>query len=61
MVKKLIPYEVDRKGYHLTLESVPARVCGQCGEPYFDEKEVDEIQNTLKIMDERTGNLAVEP
>ncbi len=51
MVKKSIPFQVYRKGYYLTLNSVPAWVCPQCGEPYFEETEVDAIQHALKMLD----------
>lgn len=59
MVKQSIPFQVDRKGYHLTLDSVPAWVCIQCGEPYFEEIEVDAIQHALKMLDEETEKIAV--
>ena len=38
---------VDRKGYHLSLDAVPAWVCAQCGEPYFEGREVDSVQRLL--------------
>ena len=38
-----IPFHIDRKGVHLSLASIPAWVCQQCGEPYFEESEVDSI------------------
>jgi YgiT-type zinc finger domain-containing protein len=56
---KAAPFQVDRKGYHLTLEAVPAWVCRQCGEPYFEEREVDRIQDVIRQMDQRTEELAV--
>ena len=33
MKKDVAPFHIDRKGYHLSLDAVPAWVCGQCGEP----------------------------
>ncbi len=59
MEYKTTPFQIDRKGYHLMLDAVPAWVCTQCGEVYFEEKEVDTIQGVLKTLDERTGRLAV--
>ncbi|MEW6675502.1 MAG: type II toxin-antitoxin system MqsA family antitoxin [Nitrospirota bacterium] len=53
MEKATVAYTVDRKGYHLFIEKVPAYVCSQCGEKYFDEKEVDAIQNMLKTLEEK--------
>lgn len=52
------PFHIDRKGYHLSLEAVPAWVCGQCGEPYFEEREVKSIQRLLVQLDKQTSSLA---
>jgi YgiT-type zinc finger domain-containing protein len=52
------PFHVDRKGYHLFLQAVPAWVCGQCGEPYFEEREVKTIQRLLTQLDKQTASLA---
>ena len=43
-------FHIDRKGCHLMLDSVFAWVCKQCGEVYFEEKEVDPIQNLIKSL-----------
>jgi len=60
MEKAAVAYTVDRKGYHLFIERIPAYVCSQCGERYFEEKEVDAIQNMLKTFEEKLqGVLAV--
>lgn len=52
-------FHVTRKGYHLTLESLPAWICAQCGETYFDEQQVEAIQETLLKLDEQAERLAV--
>ncbi len=52
------PFHIDRKGYHLSLDAVPAWVCGQCGEPYFEEREVRTIQRLLSQLDRQTAGLA---
>ena len=57
MQKGTAPYHIDRKNYHLLLDKVPAWVCSQCGEPYFEEKEVTEIQNAIREMDKHASNL----
>ena len=51
------PFHVDRNGYHLVLDTVPARVCDQCGEAYFEEREVDEIQGAIRGLDNRLSRL----
>ena len=53
------PFHIDRKDYHLLFDRVPAWVCGQCGEVYFDEKEVDSIRAAIRAVDEHAEKLAV--
>ena len=57
MVRQLAPFQIDRKGYHLTLDEIPAWVCSQCGEVYFEEPEVDAIQEVIQSLDKRTKKL----
>ena len=57
MLRKTAPLQIDRKGYHLTLEAVPAWVCAQCGEAYFEEREVAEIQRVIEAVDQRTEKI----
>ena len=52
MGKKSVAYTVDRDGYHLFIKEIPAYVCSQCGEKFFEEKEVDAIQNMIKLLEE---------
>ena len=58
MKKKTAPFHIDRKGYHLTLEAVPAWVCQQCGEVYFDEAEVNSIQEIIQAVEDRTKKMS---
>lgn len=55
MERSTAPFHVDRKGIHLSLDTVPAWVCKQCGEPYFEKTEVDSIQAILRTIDEQTS------
>ena len=59
MKKGTTPFHVDRKGCHLTLDAVPAWVCRQCGQPYFEEKEVDAIQDLVASIEDRIEALAM--
>lgn len=59
MRKDKAPFQIDRKGYHLLLDAVPAWICTQCGEAYFEEAEVDAIQEAVRSLDKRTGKLAI--
>ncbi|MBI4397935.1 MAG: YgiT-type zinc finger protein [Candidatus Omnitrophica bacterium] len=58
MEKKQAPYHIDRKGYHLLLDAIPAWVCSQCGEAYFEESEVGLIQNVALSLDVQAQRLA---
>jgi YgiT-type zinc finger domain-containing protein len=53
------PFHIDRKGCHVTLDNVPAWVCEQCGEVYFEEKEVNAVQSLIKLIDQKTEELAM--
>ncbi len=53
------PFHIDRKGYHLIFDEVPAWICEQCGEVYFDEPEVDTVQDATELMDNQIASLAV--
>jgi len=59
MKKGTAPFHIDRKDYHLTLDAVPAWVCQQCGEVYFDEPEVDSIQEIIQAVEDRAKKLSV--
>jgi YgiT-type zinc finger domain-containing protein len=53
------PFHIDRKGYHLLFDRIPAWVCSQCGEVYFEEVEVDSIQAVIRAVDEQVEKLAM--
>lgn len=59
MKRGTTPFHIDRKGYHVVLDSVSAWVCEQCGEAYFEEKEVDAIQDLVKAIEEKADPLAM--
>ena len=57
MNRSSAPFHINRKGYHLAINEVPAWICCQCGEPYFEEREVDAIQGAIRALDELTRQL----
>jgi len=57
MKRGTAPFSVDRNGYHVSWDAVPAWVCTQCGEPFFEAREVDLIQNALKELDRESASL----
>ena len=58
MKRGKVPFHVDRKGCHLMLDAVPAWVCVQCGEPYFEEREVDTIEDLVASVETSAEALA---
>ena len=59
MKKGTTPVHVDRKGCHVLLDDVAAWVCEQCGEAFFEEKEVDSIQDLVRSVEQKAGLLAL--
>ncbi|MEW6079095.1 MAG: YgiT-type zinc finger protein [Thermodesulfobacteriota bacterium] len=57
MEKGTAPFHIDRKGYHLTLDRVPAWICRQCGEVHFGEHEIDSIQGIIQKLETGTNKL----
>ncbi|MFM6135965.1 MAG: YgiT-type zinc finger protein, partial [Sphaerospermopsis kisseleviana] len=48
------PFTIDRKGYHISWDAIPAWVCEQCGESLFEAREVELIQEALTFLDRET-------
>lgn len=59
MERSAAPFSIDRNGYHIVWDSVPAWVCTQCGEPYFESREVDLIQKAVSAVDRETAAIRV--
>lgn len=51
------PFSIDRNGYHVTWDALPAWVCTQCGEPTFETAVVAAIQRTLQDLDRTASDL----
>lgn len=59
MKRGTAPFHIDRKGYHLVLDEIPAWVCRQCGEAYFEEAAVDSIQSLVQAVDRNLEKISV--
>lgn len=57
MKRLTVPLHIDRKACHVTLDAVPAWVCRQCGEEYFEEHKIDAIQDLLKSVEQKAAAL----
>ena len=53
MKKANVPFSLDRNGYHIHWDSIPAWVCTQCGEPYFEAREVEIMQQAARALDQQ--------
>ena len=58
MVRGTAPFSLDRNGYHVSWDAIPAWVCTQCGEPFFESREIDLIQKALTELDRESAALA---
>ena len=59
MKKGTAPLHIDRKGCHVTLDYVPAWVCTQCGEAYFEESEVNTVQELISMIEQKSQSLSL--
>ena len=55
MVRSSTLFSIDRKGYHIVWEAIPAWVCTQCGESSFEASEVEAIQRALEAVDRESA------
>ena len=58
MIRATAPFSLDRNGYHVFWDAIPAWVCSQCGEPFFESREVELIQKALTKLDRESAALA---
>jgi YgiT-type zinc finger domain-containing protein len=57
MIKKTTPYTIDRKDYHLYVKEIPAYVCERCGEIFYDQAEVEAIENMVKTFEKELSKV----
>lgn len=50
-------FHIDRKHVHVSLDKAPAWVCPQCGEVYFDEKDVELMQEMIRDIEQKTRQM----
>lgn len=48
--KGTAPVRVDRDGYRLAWEQVPAWVCSRCGMSYFEPTEVETVRKAVRAL-----------
>ena len=60
MKRASAPFHIDRDGYHLLFDTVPAWLCDQCGEAYFEEHEVNTLQRVMQGLDQEARQLVAD-
>ena len=60
LVRGTVPFHVDRRGVHVTINDVPAWVCQQCGESMFQAPEMDYVQNIVRAVENEAEKSARE-
>ena len=60
LVRGTVPFHVDRRGVHVTVDEVPAWVCQQCGEYMLEASEVDYVQNIVRAVENEAAKSARE-
>lgn len=55
MEKKTAPFSIQKNGYYLHWNTIPAFVCDQCSEVHFAEHEVDVIQSAISELDRKNA------
>lgn len=57
MKRGTAPVHIDRHDCHVTLDHVPAWICSQCGEAYFEENEVEKTQELIRSIEKQVSAL----
>jgi uncharacterized protein with PIN domain len=55
MERGTAPVRIERPGFHLAWDGLPAWVCSRCEAPYFEEREVRLVQRALAMMRRPSG------
>ena len=58
--KGAAPFHIDRKGCHVLFQQIPAWVCDQCGESYLEDKEIDSVQDLIRVIDAKMDALSLQ-
>jgi YgiT-type zinc finger domain-containing protein len=50
MERGTAPVHIEKEGYRVAWDALPAWVCSRCEAPYFEANEVHLVQRTLSLM-----------
>lgn len=57
--KKKVNYVVDLENTIIIIKGVPAKVCTQCGEQFFDDETAENIENIVKKLKELSTEVTI--
>jgi hypothetical protein len=55
------PFRVERSGYHLLLDAVPAWLCSNRAEAFFEEAQANAIQDVVLLLDTKIEAITTPP
>ena len=56
---KKVNYVVDLENTIIIIKEVPARVCNQCGEQYFDDETAENIEKIVKQLKKLAAEVTI--
>ncbi len=59
LIEKKVNYMVDLESTIIIIKGVPARVCIQCGEQYFDDETSENIENIVNKLKDLSTEVTI--
>ena len=59
LIEKKLNYMVDLEDTIIIIKGVPAKVCTQCGEQYFDDKTSENIEKIVEQLKELSTEVTI--
>lgn len=59
LTEKKVNYMVDLESTIIIIKGVPARVCTQCGEQYFEDETAENIENIVNKLKDLSTEVTI--
>ncbi len=59
VIEKKVNYMVDLESTIIIIKGVPAKVCAQCGEQYFDDQTSENIENIVNKLKDLSTEVTI--
>lgn len=59
LIEKKVNYMVDLESTIIIIKGVPARVCTQCGEKYFEDETAENIENIVNKLKDLSTEVTI--